>query len=185
MLILRFDRADAAGRRREPRRAALHRAAAGLRRQHLGRRQPAAAGGDAAAARQPADRGLCRCAGRSCRPNGSGAHDLLSLILSWGPAVVYALTHAKPAAAGGAMLIGGLFMVYQYAQQVSGVLGSIAANYQHLARMRTDFASGDVIRQGTGAGAAGPGARRALADARTAGPELPLTTASSAAASTT
>jgi ATP-binding cassette, subfamily B, bacterial len=59
---------------------------------------------------------------------------------------VYALSAAPPAG-GGALLIGGLFMVYQYAQQAAGVLVSMALNYANLARTQTDFASADVIRQ--------------------------------------
>ncbi|TCP02031.1 ATP-binding cassette domain-containing protein [Rubrivivax gelatinosus] len=73
------------------------------------------------------------------------AVDLLGLGLSWGLVVAYALSAAP--AAGGTLLIGSLFMVYQYAQQASGVMGSIAANYQNLARMRTHFASGELIRE--------------------------------------
>ena len=45
------------------------------------------------------------------------------------------------------MLIGSLFMIYQYAQQAAGVLGAMAANYQGLARMQTDFASAAIIRE--------------------------------------
>ncbi|MGC4077284.1 MAG: ABC transporter ATP-binding protein [Rubrivivax sp.] len=74
------------------------------------------------------------------------AVDLLGLVLSWGLVVAYALSTAS-ATAGATVLIGSLFMVYQYAQQASGVLGSIAANYQNLARMRTNFASGELIRE--------------------------------------
>ena len=71
--------------------------------------------------------------------------DLLTVVLTWGLVVVYALTRSS-VAAGGTVLIGSLFMIYQYAQQASGVLGAMASNYQNLARMQTDFASADVIR---------------------------------------
>jgi len=71
--------------------------------------------------------------------------DLLTVLLTWGLVVVYALTRPS-VAAGGTVLIGSLFMIYQYAQQASGVLGAMASNYQNLARMQTDFASADVIR---------------------------------------
>jgi ABC-type multidrug transport system fused ATPase/permease subunit len=77
------------------------------------------------------------------------AVDLLTLGLSWGLVVAYAMS-AMPAggaaAAGGTLLIGSLFMVHQYAQQAAGVLGSMAANYQNLARAQTNFASADPIR---------------------------------------
>lgn len=72
--------------------------------------------------------------------------DLLTVVLTWGLVVVYALTRSS-VAAGGTVLIGSLFMIYQYAQQASGVLGAMASNYQNLARMQTDFASADVIRE--------------------------------------
>jgi ABC-type multidrug transport system fused ATPase/permease subunit len=72
--------------------------------------------------------------------------DLLTVMLTWGLVVVYALTRSS-VAAGGTVLIGSLFMIYQYAQQASGVLGAMASNYQNLARMQTDFASADVIRE--------------------------------------
>ncbi|BAL94609.1 putative ABC transporter permease/ATP-binding protein [Rubrivivax gelatinosus IL144] len=87
------------------------------------------------------------------------AVDLLGLGLSWGLVVAYALSTAS--GAGGPLLIGSLFMVYQYAQQASGVMGSIAANYQNLARMRTHFASGELIRE-----APPPRAEGAAPDAR-------------------
>lgn len=76
------------------------------------------------------------------------AVDLLMLGLTWGLVVVYAMTStpSAAAAAGGTLMIGSLFMVYQYAQQASGVLGAMASNYQNLARTQTDFASADVIR---------------------------------------
>lgn len=76
------------------------------------------------------------------------AVDLMMLCLTWGLVVVYAMSSSPSAAAaaGGTLMIGSLFMVYQYAQQASGVLGAMASNYQNLARTQTDFASADVIR---------------------------------------
>jgi ATP-binding cassette subfamily B protein len=44
-------------------------------------------------------------------------------------------------------MIGTLFMVYQYAQQAGGVIGSMAGNLQGLARTRTDYASAQPIWQ--------------------------------------
>ncbi|KQW02652.1 ABC transporter ATP-binding protein [Rhizobacter sp. Root1221] len=73
--------------------------------------------------------------------------DLLTLLLTWSLVVVYAVSTTPSVATGGTVLIGSLFMIYQYAQQAAGVLGSMASNYQGLARTQTDFASGDVIRQ--------------------------------------
>ena len=73
------------------------------------------------------------------------AVDLLTLALSWGLVVAYALGEVGAAAAGGTVMLGSLFMIYQYAQQAAGVLGSMAANYQNFARTKTDFASADPI----------------------------------------
>lgn len=85
------------------------------------------------------------------------AVDLLTMGLSWTLVVVYAMsklgTTATPATLGSAapvsevLLIGNLLMAHQYAQQASGVLVSMAANFQGLAHMRADFASGAPIRQ--------------------------------------
>ncbi len=72
--------------------------------------------------------------------------DLATLLLCWGLVVGYAIGAAQAASAsGGVLLIGGLFMVHQYAQQACGVLGSMAANYQGLARHQADFAAASII----------------------------------------
>ena len=70
------------------------------------------------------------------------AVDLATMLLSWSLVVVYAWTQS----AAGVVLIGSLFMVWQYAQQAAGVLGSMAANYQALARTQADVASAEPIR---------------------------------------
>jgi ABC-type multidrug transport system fused ATPase/permease subunit len=72
------------------------------------------------------------------------AVDLLSISLSWTLVALYAWVANRPGA-GGTLLIGNLFMVYQYTQQAGGVIGSIAANYQQFARVRIDFSSADPI----------------------------------------
>lgn len=74
------------------------------------------------------------------------ATDLLGVLLCWSLVVAYAAT-AGGGVAGGTLLIGSLFMTYQYAQQAAGVLGAMAGNYQSLARVQTDFASATVIRE--------------------------------------
>ncbi|MBC8055736.1 MAG: ABC transporter ATP-binding protein, partial [Rhizobiales bacterium] len=69
------------------------------------------------------------------------AVDLLGVLLSWGLVALY----AWQAQGKGALLLGGVFMVYQYAQQAGGVIGSLASNLQNFARMRTDFGSAAPI----------------------------------------
>lgn len=96
--------------------------------------------------------------------------DLATVALGWGLVMVYAMSavgafgafggdgaSATAAVAGGTLLLGNLFMVHQYAQQAAGVLCSVAANYQGLARKQADYASADLIEQAPG-GAARPGA---------------------------
>nr|HET7859142.1 ABC transporter ATP-binding protein [Caldimonas sp.] len=69
------------------------------------------------------------------------AVDLLTVFLSWLLVAVY----AWQVGGAGAMLLGSIFMVYQYAQQASWVVCGMASNLQGFARMRTDFAAGDAI----------------------------------------
>jgi ATP-binding cassette, subfamily B, bacterial len=47
------------------------------------------------------------------------------------------------------VLLGNVFMVYQYTQQAGGVIVSIAANYQQFARYQVDFASARPIWEAT------------------------------------
>ena len=69
------------------------------------------------------------------------AVDLLTVLLTWSLVVA----HAWRSSAQGVVMLGGVFMVYQYAQQAGGVIGSLAANLQSFARIRTDFASAAPI----------------------------------------
>jgi ATP-binding cassette subfamily B protein len=67
--------------------------------------------------------------------------DLTTVMLNWGLVALFAWrSHGD-----GAMMLGGVFMVYQYAQQAGGVIGSLASNLQNFARMRIDFASAAPI----------------------------------------
>jgi ABC-type multidrug transport system fused ATPase/permease subunit len=72
------------------------------------------------------------------------AVDILSVCLTWGLVASY-VWHSG--AGQGTMMLGTLFMVYQYAQQAGGVIGSMAGNLQGLARTRTDYASAQPIWQ--------------------------------------
>lgn len=69
------------------------------------------------------------------------AVDLLGVLLSWGLVAFFAWQQRSQ----GAVMLGGVFMVYQYAQQAGGVIGSLASNLQNFARIRTDFASAAPI----------------------------------------
>ncbi len=71
------------------------------------------------------------------------AVDMAGVLLVWLLVAVY----AWEASAEGAVLLGSVFMVYQYAQQAGGVAGSLAGNLQNFLRVRTDLASADTIWQ--------------------------------------
>lgn len=70
------------------------------------------------------------------------AVDLLSIGLTWTLVIAYAW---QTKSAGGTLLLGGVFMVYQYAQQAGGVIGAMASHFQNFSRIRTDVASADMI----------------------------------------
>ena len=81
------------------------------------------------------------------------AVDLMTVALTWGVVIAHVWRgEAGGSAAAQTVMLGSLFMVYQYAQQASGVLVSMAANYQALARTQTDFASADLIHGQTDEG---------------------------------
>lgn len=69
------------------------------------------------------------------------AVDMMTITLTW----VLVCAYAWHAQSKTALLLGNLFMVYQYAGQAGSVIGSLAANFQSFARVRTDFASADPI----------------------------------------
>jgi ABC-type multidrug transport system fused ATPase/permease subunit len=70
------------------------------------------------------------------------AVDILSVCLTWGLVASFVW---RGGAGQGTVMIGALFMVYQYAQQAGGVIGSMAQNFQGLAKTRTDYASAQPI----------------------------------------
>jgi ATP-binding cassette, subfamily B, bacterial len=72
------------------------------------------------------------------------AVDLLTAALSWLLVAVYVWRMQRDAN-GGPLLLGGIFMVYQYAQQAGGVIGAMAANLQNFAHFKTDYASAEPI----------------------------------------
>jgi len=68
--------------------------------------------------------------------------DLVTTALTW---TIVALYVWRAHDAGATVLIGGVFMIHQYAEQAGSVVTSAAANLQNFARMRVNFASADVI----------------------------------------
>jgi ABC-type multidrug transport system fused ATPase/permease subunit len=70
------------------------------------------------------------------------AVDLLSVCLTWTLVAAYVWQARQRQEA---LLIGSVFMIYQYAQQAGSVIGSMAANFQGFARARIDYANADAI----------------------------------------
>ncbi|RST53145.1 ABC transporter ATP-binding protein [Variovorax sp. MHTC-1] len=70
--------------------------------------------------------------------------DVMGLALTWGLVVVYVWQSRTP---GQAVMLGAVFMIYQYAQQAAGVVSSMAANFSFFARMHTDYGSAAPIWQ--------------------------------------
>lgn len=70
------------------------------------------------------------------------AVDILGMGLTWILVVVYVLQSRQP---GQAVLLGTVFMIYQYAQQAATVVGAMASNFQSFARMHTDYGSAEPI----------------------------------------
>lgn len=46
-----------------------------------------------------------------------------------------------------ALMLGSVYMVWEYAQQAGGVIAAVAAHFQTFARQHADYASADVIRE--------------------------------------
>jgi ABC-type bacteriocin/lantibiotic exporter with double-glycine peptidase domain len=71
------------------------------------------------------------------------AVDVMGLALTWALVAVYVWQSRAPGQQ--AVMLGAVFMVYQYAQQAAGVVTSMAANFQSFARMHTDYGSAAPI----------------------------------------
>jgi len=75
--------------------------------------------------------------------------DLATRVLNCCLVGLFVWLAARSGANGGAapmLLLGSLYMVWEYAQQASGVIASIASHFQTFARQHADYASADVIR---------------------------------------
>ena len=73
------------------------------------------------------------------------AVDLLTASLTWAMVAAYAWSSQQ----SGELLLGNVFMVYQYANQATGVISSLAMHYQNFSRMQADYASSDPIWSAT------------------------------------
>ncbi|HEV2611788.1 MAG TPA: ABC transporter ATP-binding protein [Noviherbaspirillum sp.] len=78
--------------------------------------------------------------------------DLFSVALTWG-LVAAAVWMSKR---DGVILIGGIFLVHQYAQQARSVVLALADKFQTVARARTDLASAEAIWEAHDRPASGP-----------------------------
>ncbi len=76
--------------------------------------------------------------------------DLLGMGLTWVLVVVYVLQSRQPGLPGQGILLGTIFMIYQYAQQAASVVGAMASNFQGFARMHTDYGSAEPVWQAPG-----------------------------------
>jgi ATP-binding cassette, subfamily B, bacterial len=76
------------------------------------------------------------------------AVDLLNAALWCSLVALYAVvSRSGVSGAGQPLLIGNVFMVYQYTQQAGGVISAIAAFYQMFTRHQADFASAGPIQE--------------------------------------
>jgi ATP-binding cassette, subfamily B, bacterial len=61
---------------------------------------------------------------------------------------VWLTTHTvESGSSGKTLLLGSLYMVWEYSQQAAGVIASIASHFQTFARQHADYASANVIRE--------------------------------------
>jgi ABC-type multidrug transport system fused ATPase/permease subunit len=76
---------------------------------------------------------------------------------------VWLAYRARTPGAGHTLLLGSLYMVWEYAQQAGSVMSSIASNFQIFARQQADYASADVIQADAGHESAPGSVRTGLA----------------------
>ena len=77
--------------------------------------------------------------------------DLATRVLSCCLVALFVWLTAKTTGSTGSvrktLMLGSLYMVWEYAQQAAGVIASIAAHFQTFARQHADYASANVIRE--------------------------------------
>lgn len=75
--------------------------------------------------------------------------DVCSKALSCGLVALFAWLTVRQSGAGigqKTLMLGSLYMVWEYASQAGGVISAFASNFQNFARQHADFASADAIR---------------------------------------
>lgn len=79
--------------------------------------------------------------------------DIATRALSCGLVAFFAWRAARADAASGgatsALMLGSLYMVWEYAMQAGGVVAAVAQHFQAFARQHADYTSADVIREAT------------------------------------
>ena len=77
--------------------------------------------------------------------------DVASRAMSCGLVALFAWLAVRGGQIGStqAVMLGSVYMVWEYAQQAGGVISAVAAHFQTFARQHADYASADVIRDAT------------------------------------
>jgi ABC-type multidrug transport system fused ATPase/permease subunit len=77
--------------------------------------------------------------------------DLASKVLSCGLVALFAWLAARQSVSRAGvqqtLLLGSIYMVWEYAQQAGGVVSAFASHFQAFARLNADYASADIIRE--------------------------------------
>ncbi|HEX7114120.1 MAG TPA: ABC transporter ATP-binding protein [Steroidobacter sp.] len=58
----------------------------------------------------------------------------------------WSASRGQSAAAAGTLMLGSVYMVWEYASQAGGVISAVASHFQTFARQQADYASADLIR---------------------------------------
>jgi ABC-type multidrug transport system fused ATPase/permease subunit len=78
--------------------------------------------------------------------------DVCSKVLSCSLVALFAwlaVRHTEASVGQKTIMLGSLYMVWEYASQAGGVISTFASNFQNFARQHADFASADSIRDAT------------------------------------
>lgn len=76
--------------------------------------------------------------------------DISSKVLSCSLVALFAwlaVRHTQGSVAQKTLMLGSLYMVWEYASQAAGVISTFASNFQNFARQHADFGSADPIRE--------------------------------------